>query len=78
MLRKYKNGWGAGLTSLDESGYFPLCCTKAITPASDYAPTSTLLNQSGESVRNFIRDTNNSRSSNIISAKYLFLFFIHV
>lgn len=63
VLRSYKNGWGAGHTSLSESGFFPLSNTKPIVPASDFPSPTPILRHSEESVRSFIRDTTRSKSS---------------
>lgn len=63
VLRSYQNGWGAGITCLDESGFFPLCCTKPIVPAVDFSLQSPVVRQSGESVRSFLREANESRVS---------------
>lgn len=33
VLRHYDNGWGAGLTMLGETGFFPLNRTQSVTSA---------------------------------------------
>lgn len=41
VLRHYDNGWGAGLTMLGESGFFPLNRTQSVTSEKNRRNDST-------------------------------------
>lgn len=45
VLRRYANGWGAGLTMLGESGFFPLNRTQSITSAQQQRKSSKVVNK---------------------------------